>query len=116
VKLTRNTALQYGAALAVLVAMGVALAALPAQADHAATEKLYKTRCALCHAADGSGDTPAGKKTGARDFRDPEVKKVTDEQLIEVTLKGKGKMPPSKGLTEAQAKALVTYVRELAKK
>jgi cytochrome c6 len=99
--------------LALMALVGFVAAALPAQADHAATEKLYKARCALCHAADGSGDTPAGKKTGARDFRDPEVKKMTDEELTEVTLKGKGKMPPSKGLTKEQAAVLVAYVRKL---
>jgi cytochrome c6 len=101
---------------AVLLAATVFAGSLAAQAGDAATEKLYKTRCALCHGADGKGDTPAGKKTGARDFRDPEVVKMSDEELADVTVKGKGKMPPFKQLKEAEVKALVSYVRELSKK
>lgn len=80
-------------------------------------ENIYKTKCASCHAMDGSGTTPAGKKTGVRDFRSPEVQKQTDAQLIEITAKGKNKMPGfEKKLREEQIRQLVAYVRELANK
>jgi cytochrome c6 len=98
-------------ALAVLVMM-VAPAAL---ADDAAA--LYKTKCAVCHAADGSGSVPMGQKTGVHDFRSPEVQKMTDAQLIDVTTKGKAKMPAyDKKLTADEIKGLVAYVRQLGKK
>lgn len=85
--------------------------------DSAATEKLFKAKCQSCHAADGSGNTPAGKKVGARDVRLPEAQKQTDAQLIEITAKGKKKMPAyEKKLTEQQIKDLVAYIRELGKK
>lgn len=88
-----------------------------AYADDAATEKLWKTKCQSCHGPDGSGNTPAGKKIGARDLRSPEVQKLTDAQLIEITTKGKNKMPAyDKKLTEQQIKDLVAYVRQLGKK
>lgn len=77
---------------------------------------LYKTKCLSCHAADGTG-TPIGKKMGARDFRDPEVAKQTDQQLHDAINKGKNKMPKYEGkLTADQIKQLVAYVRELEKK
>jgi cytochrome c6 len=71
----------------------------------------------MCHAADGSGNTPAGKATKARDFASPEVQSLTDAQLSEIITNGKDKMPAYKGkLTDDQIKGLVTYIRELAKK
>ena len=97
-------------ALAVL-GMMLAPAAL---ADDAA---LYKTKCAVCHAADGSGNVPMGQKTGVHDFRSPEVQKMTDAQLIEIATKGKAKMPGyDKKLTADEIKGLVAYVRGLGKK
>jgi len=70
----------------------------------------------MCHGADGSGNTPAGKKTGVRDFRSPEVQKQTDAQLAGIIAKGKKDMPGyEKNLKEGQIKELVTYIREFAK-
>ena len=79
-------------------------------------QDLYKSKCAMCHAANGSGDTPMGKKLGARDFASPEVQKQTDAQLIEITAKGKNKMPGyEKKLTDDQIKQLVAYIRTFKK-
>jgi len=98
-----------------LIAVVLGLA-LPAFAADPATEALYKTKCAACHAADGTANTPAGKKLNTRSFLLPEVMKATDKELIEVTAKGKEKMPAfDKKLDEGQIKALVAYVRELQK-
>jgi cytochrome c6 len=82
------------------------------------TAGLFKAKCAACHGADGSGDTPAGKKLGARDLRSDEMQKQTDAQLIDATTNGKNKkMPAYKDkLTDAQIKQLVGYIRELGKK
>lgn len=103
--------------LAIMLALGVLvmMVAPAALADDAAA--LYKTKCAMCHAADGSGNTPMGTKTGAHDFRSAEVQKMTDAQLIELTTKGKNKMPAyDKKLTADELKGLVAYIRELGKK
>jgi cytochrome c6 len=98
-------------ALAVLLMM----VAPAARADDAAA--LYKTKCAVCHSADGSGDSAMGKRTGAHDFRSAEVQKMTDAQLTEITTKGKNKMPGyDKKLTAEEIKGLVAYVRVLGKK
>ena len=77
----------------------------------------YKAKCANCHAADGSGNTPVGKNMKLRDLRSPEVQKQTDAQLTTLIAKGKGKMPPyEKTLSADQIKQQVAYMRELAKK
>ena len=86
--------------------------ALPANAEDVAA--LYKTKCASCHGADGKGDTAVGKKLGVRDFHSPEVAKAKDAELIEITTKGKEKMPAyDKKLTEDQIKELVKFIRSL---
>jgi len=76
--------------------------------------KLYKTNCALCHSADGSGDSPSGKALHAKDLRSEEVQKQSDEALSEVITKGKGKMPAfGAKIKPDDVKKLVTYLREL---
>jgi len=78
------------------------------------TAALYKAKCAACHGPDGKGDTAAGKKLGARDFHSPEVAKMSDAELFDVTKKGKEKMPAyDKKLTDDQIKDLVKYIRGL---
>jgi len=79
---------------------------------------LYKSKCAACHAADGSGNVPMGKTLGVTDLTSGDVQKQTDAQLTDSITNGKGKkMPAYKGkLTDDQIKGLVGYLRELAKK
>jgi mono/diheme cytochrome c family protein len=82
-----------------------------AQDDAAA---LYKSKCQMCHGPDGTGDTPVGKKLGTKDFHSPEVTKVPDAQLFDITKKGKDKMPGYDGkLTDEQIKSLIKYIRSL---
>lgn len=93
--------------------VGVFLMAMPARSQDAAG--LYKTKCAACHGTGGKGDTPVGKKMGVRDFASPEVQKETDQELIEITAKGKNKMPAyGSTLKDPQIKDLVAYIRDLA--
>lgn len=96
--------------LAAALAFGAATHAR-AQDDVAA---LYKSKCQACHGADGKGDTAAGKKLGTKDFRSPEVAKMSDAELFDITKKGKEKMPAyDKKLTDDQIQALVKYIRSL---
>lgn len=105
-------------AVALLSAPILAVALLPTQskgtsgmADAAAT---YKAKCASCHAADGSGNTPAGKSLKAGDLRSADVKNQSDDALYNVIAKGKGKMPAyEKTLGADQCKGLVAYIRQL---
>lgn len=90
----------------------VALTAGTAFADGGADT--YKAKCAMCHGADGSGNTAMGKKLELKDLK---TSKLTEAQMIELVTKGKGKMPANAGkLTDAQIKDVVSYVRSLQKK
>lgn len=79
-------------------------------------ETLYKSKCVACHAADGSGNTPIGKRLQVRDLRLSEVQKLSDAEMSEIITKGKGKMPAYASLKPAQVAQLVAYMRDLAKK
>ncbi|MCU1255293.1 MAG: cytochrome c, class [Candidatus Angelobacter sp.] len=97
--------------MSILVLFGFMIVARPAMADD--VEALYKSKCQVCHGADGKG-SPAGQKLGVKDFHSPEVQKQTDAELIEVTKQGKGKMPAyDKKLTDDQIKQLIKYIRSL---
>ena len=89
-----------------LLAVALPMAAF---ADGAA---LYKTKCAPCHGADGSGQTPVGKNLKVRDLRSPEVQKLSDADITKVLSAGKGKMPASK-LTADEMKAVIGFIRTL---
>jgi mono/diheme cytochrome c family protein len=86
---------------------------LIAQSDAA---KVYKTNCALCHSANGSGDSASGKALKAKDLRSLEVQGKSDAELAEVVVKGRGKMPAfGQKLSADVIKSLVAYIRELPK-
>ena len=86
-----------------------------AKADEKSTA-LYKQKCAACHGVDGKGETATGKAMKVRSLADPEVAKMSDEDLSSAIEKGKGKMPAyGKSLKPDEIKAMVAYVRSLAK-
>ncbi|MCI0487585.1 MAG: cytochrome c [Blastocatellia bacterium] len=107
----------------VVLALAISLSAVafltsgPSQAAGAPVQDiaaLYRAKCASCHAADGSGNTPAGKKTGVRDLRSAEVQGQSDAVLYNITAKGKNKMPGyEKSLGADKCKELVAYIRKL---
>jgi mono/diheme cytochrome c family protein len=77
----------------------------------------YKTKCAMCHGAEGAANTSAGKALKARPFNSPDVLKESDADLIAIVTKGKGKMPSYQGkLTDGQIKDVVAYIHTLQKK
>ena len=96
----------------VLALLMTAAMPLVAVADNAA---VYKAKCAVCHGADGAGQTPMGKKMNLRDLRSPEVQKQSNLELLKILTDGKGKMPGYKTkLSEAELKGLVEFMREMA--
>jgi len=87
----------------------------PTKADEKSAA-LYKQKCAACHGVDGKGETPTGKAMKVRSFADPEVAKMSDDELAGAIEKGKGKMPAyGKSMKPDEIKAIVVYVRSLAK-
>ncbi len=103
-----------GIAVAAMLLAGIVFLSVPAKADTA--EATYKAKCAMCHGADGKGETPTGKVMKVNDFASETVQKMNDADLTDVIAKGKGKMPAFKTLTPDQVKDLVAYVRSFGKK
>ncbi len=80
-------------------------------------QSAYKAKCAICHGADGSGNTAMGKKMKIRDLRSPDVQNQSDALLSDIIARGKGKMPGfEKSLGRDKIREVVAYIRELGKK
>ena len=76
----------------------------------------YKSKCLMCHGADGLGATPAGKAMKAASFKDPAVVSTPDAAMIAIVKSGKNKMPAyGDKLSGDQIKAVVAYIRTLQK-
>jgi len=115
VKLKLASVTLAGVALVMMIILGPVSSVATATQD-AATATLFKTKCAICHGADGSGNTTKGKELKLKSLRSPEVQKMTDDQLLQMIMKGKEKMPPfEKSLGAEKCKALVAYVRTFKK-
>jgi len=97
--------------LVVALLAGSSLLSVPAKADTAAGETMFKAKCAGCHGADGKGKE-AMKTT---DMASADVQKMSDADLSGVITAGKGKMPAYKTLTPDQVKDLVGFIRSLKK-
>jgi len=93
------------------VALSIALTALPALAAESESATLYKSKCAMCHAADGSGNTATGKAMRIRDLRADEVQKRTDVELTKIIAGGEGKMPAyGKQFSTEQIQGLIAFI------
>jgi mono/diheme cytochrome c family protein len=102
--------------ISAVIALGIA-ASLMSSAFGQTGADTYKSKCQMCHAADGTGSTPAGKSTKTPSFLDADLVKMSDTDLITGTKNGKGKMPAYAGkLTDPQIKDVVAYIRTLQKK
>jgi len=78
--------------------------------------ELFKSKCAMCHGPDGSGNTPMGKRLNLRDLRSSDVQKHTDDELTAIITNGKPPMPAyGKTLSSDDIHQLVTYLRSMAK-
>ncbi len=98
----------------------VGMAALSASAADA--KAAYEKDCAKCHGADGKGETKMGKKMGAKDYTTAKAQEeLTDEAACKAIKEGykdkDGKviMKPAEGLSDADIKGLVAYMRKFKK-
>jgi cytochrome c553 len=83
----------------------------------------WEKNCVKCHGADGKGNTKQGKKVGIVNLTDPKVQeKYTDEEIFKRLKEGvnddegRVRMKAVEGLTDAEIKALIRYVRTLKAK
>lgn len=106
-----------------LLAFGLTIIASAALSAYAADAKAnYEKDCAKCHGPDGKGDTKMGKKVGCKDYTDAKVQADLKDNAAVKAIKegfkdkdGKSVMPPTEGVSDADAKALVLYMRTFKK-
>lgn len=85
---------------AIILTAVMALAVPVFAADGAAT---YKAKCAMCHGADGAKNAP-------------NLAKLSEKEIAEITTKGKGKMPAYEGkLSADEIQAVAAYMKSLKK-
>jgi mono/diheme cytochrome c family protein len=101
--------------LAVFAASALSVSAADAKA-------IYDKDCAKCHGADGKGATKMGKKLGAKDYTDAKVQaEMKDDEAFKAIKEGlkdkagKSLMKPAEGLSDADIKGLVAYMRTFKK-
>jgi len=76
-------------------------------------EATYKAKCQSCHGTAGTPNPGIAKAMGLKAVSDPDIKKLTVDQMVTAVKAGKGKMKPVSGLTDAQIKDAVVYYRGL---
>jgi mono/diheme cytochrome c family protein len=67
----------------------------------------------MCHGATGTPSAGMAKAMGIKPVSDPDIKKLTADQMAAAVKNGKGKMKPIAGLTDAQIKDAVAFYRGL---
>jgi cytochrome c6 len=77
-------------------------------------EAVYKAKCQSCHGASGTPNPAMAKMMNIKAVSDPDIKKLTADQMFDSVKNGKGKMQPFKDkLTDQQIKDSVEYYRSL---
>jgi mono/diheme cytochrome c family protein len=76
-------------------------------------EATYKAKCQMCHGATGTPSAGMAKAMGIKPASDPDMKKLTLDQVAAVVKNGKGKMKPIAGLTDAQIKDVSAFFKSL---
>jgi mono/diheme cytochrome c family protein len=92
----------------------------PTAESQAFSKKMYGYDCAVCHGekGDGKGDLAVEQKLPMKDWTAEAVlKDITDQQMYDLIVKGKGGMPPEGDrLKPDQLWNMVIYTRSLGKK
>ena len=99
-----------------VLALGMCLAGSVGFAQSSGAE-IFKTHCEVCHGANGIPNPTMAHLLGVPSVTSPQMKKLTQQEMVTTVTNGKGKMPAWKGkLTDAQINAVVAYLRTLTKK
>lgn len=76
---------------------------------------VYSTTCKMCHGATGAADTSTAKMLNVKPVSDPEIMKLTDQQMFLSIRNGKGKMRPMPALSDDQIKDSIFCFRSFVK-
>jgi cytochrome c5 len=98
----------------VVLAVAVSLASAVCFAQSAG-EATYKAKCQSCHGSAGVPNPGMAKMMGIKAVTDPDIKKLSVEEMSTAVTAGKGKMKPIAGLAQADVKAVVEYYKSLGK-
>lgn len=102
----------FSAVLVLLMAL-----AIRAGAQSSSAKDMFAGKCAMCHSADGSANSPVGKGMKIPSFLSTSVQSQPDAELKGMIANGKGTMPKfGDKLTDAQIDQMVAYIRTLGKK
>ena len=104
--------------VAILAGLGMlGASATGALAAEAAGKAVFDKSCVGCHGADGKGNPGMAKVLGEKglNLTSKEVSAKSDDQLLKVIAEGEGKMPAQSKLSKDEQKAVLSYVRSLAK-
>jgi mono/diheme cytochrome c family protein len=89
-----------------------------------AGERIFQTRCFVCHGREGKGDGPASTGLGAsvRDLTSPSWQDSTSDETIRSVIRngaqavgGSAAMTPNRDLSDTQIQSLLRYIRGLHK-
>ena len=77
---------------------------------------IFKSKCALCHGADGAGTTPLGKQLQAANLRSKDVQKLSDADMHRIIHDGQANMPAfADQLSNEEISQVIRYIRALGK-
>jgi mono/diheme cytochrome c family protein len=92
----------------------------PTPESQAHAKKVWGYDCALCHGekGDGKGDVADSMKLTLKDYTKPDsLKDMTDGQMYDIILKGKGQMPGEEGRAKPDdIWNMIIYIRSMSKK
>jgi mono/diheme cytochrome c family protein len=93
------------------------LAAAWAAGNAKAGKVVYTHNCENCHGAAGEGNPKIAKmlNVSMRPLGSAAVQAMSDQQLKDVVLKGMGKMPAVRHVSDTEATDVVAYIRTLKK-
>lgn len=93
------------------VAAGTAIA----EGEELSPAQLYQRKCASCHGAGGAGDGQlASAFPTVGDLRSAAIQdRYDDDGLATIMTRGIRRMPPVRGLSDAEVQALTEHVRGL---
>ena len=97
--------------LATVICMASA-AQLAQAASATAGQAVYKTKCQMCHGADGSGNLPKAK---VNPLGGATAQAMSDTDLKKAVTAGTGTMKPVAGVAGADLDNVVAFVRSLKK-
>jgi mono/diheme cytochrome c family protein len=96
-----------------IISFALAFSAPMARASETSGATTFKSKCVLCHGADGTGNTSLGKQLQAADLHSKDIQKKSDTELHKIVHDGNGNMPPfGEQLSDDEIGQVIKYVRE----